>query len=72
MRVRLLKGNVRLSKRQKLTLRRYRQHLRKLSNRKTSVTKKRKILQTGGGFLTALLAPLAATVLLPVLRKLVS
>lgn len=51
----VIKGNVPLSDRQKTNLRR-RKDLRALSVKKTSLRKKRKILQKGG-FLTALLPP---------------
>jgi len=52
----VIKGNVPLTDRQKTTLRRKRNDIRALSLKKTSLRKKRKILQKGG-FLTALLAP---------------
>ena len=52
----VLKGNVPLSNAQMSKLRPMRQDLRALSVKKTSLTKKRKIIQKGG-FLSALLAP---------------
>ena len=52
----VIKGNVPLTDRQKTNLRRKRNDLRALSLKKTSLRKKRKILQKGG-FLTALLPP---------------
>jgi len=52
----VIKGNVPLTGRQKATLRRNRRDLRELSVKKTSLRKKRKIVQKGG-FLTALLPP---------------
>jgi len=52
----VIKGNVPLSNRQKASLRRERNNLRALSVKKTSLKKKRRILQKGG-FLTALLPP---------------
>lgn len=52
----VIKGNVPLTDRQKTTLRRKRNDIRALSLKKTSLRKKRKILQKGG-FLTALLGP---------------
>jgi len=52
----VIKGNVPLSDRQKTNLRRRKKDLRALSVKKTSLRKKRKILQKGG-FLTALLPP---------------
>ena len=56
----ILKGNVPLTSGQLAKLKSYRQHLRNLVD-KTKTNKKR-ILQTGG-FLPALLAPIAASVL---------
>ena len=55
----IIKGNVPLTKRQKARLRRSRNDIRALSVKKTSLRKKRKILQKGG-FLTALLPPVLA------------
>ena len=63
----VLKGNVPLNDRQKTKLRRSRNDLRVLSVKKTSLRKKRRILQKGG-FLTALLPPILgvlANLLLP-------
>ena len=53
----IIKGNVPLTNSQKTTLRRKRNDLRALSVKKTSLRKKRRILQKGG-FLTALLPPI--------------
>ena len=52
----VIKGNVPLTNRQMARLRRERNNLKALSVKKTSLTKKRRILQRGG-FLTALLPP---------------
>ena len=52
----VVKGNVPLTNRQKTRLRRSRNELRALSVKKTSLRKKRRILQKGG-FQTALLPP---------------
>ena len=63
----VLNGNVPLNDRQKTKLRRSRNDLRALSVKKTSLRKKRRILQKGG-FLTALLPPILgvlANLLLP-------
>jgi len=63
----VLKGNVPLSDRQKKKLRRNRKDLRALFVKKTTLRKKRRILQKGG-FLTALLPPILgvlANILLP-------
>ena len=56
----ILRGNVQLSAKQKTALRRNRQNLRRLSIKKTSLKKKRQIIQKGG-FLGAILAPVLAT-----------
>jgi len=52
----VIKGNVSLSDRQKARLRRNRNDLRAVSLKKTSLRKKRRIVQKGG-FLTALIPP---------------
>ena len=52
----IIKGNVPLTNAQKVRLRRRRNDVHALSVKKTSLRKKRKILQKGG-FLTALLPP---------------
>ena len=65
----VLKGNVPLTPRQKKRLARYKKKLRQLSDRKTSIKRKREVLQTGG------IAPLAAALLpaiLPLATKVVS
>lgn len=53
----VIKGNVPLNDRQLKTLRREKNNLRKLSIKKTSLKKKRQILQKGG-FLGALIPPI--------------
>lgn len=60
----LLCGSVPLSKKQKSRLHKHAVSMRKLVDpHKNLVSKKRIILQTGSGFLPALLAPLIGTVL---------
>lgn len=54
----ILKGHVRLSAAQKKKLARHKRDLRSLVARKTKLASKKRILQKGG-FLPALLAPLA-------------
>ena len=66
----ILIGTVRLTPREKVRLRRYRTDLNSIVSKKTAVVRKRRILQQKGGFLPALLAPLASSVLLPLLRQL--
>ena len=65
----ILQENVAVTPQQKTQLRKYKKHLRALASKKVTMTKKRKVLQTGG-FLSALLAPLG-TVLLPLLRQVI-
>ena len=60
----ILRGNVKLTAVQKTRLTKYKQKLRKVADRKTSLKQKQKIVQTGG-FLPALLAPLLTTVIAP-------
>ena len=70
----ILKGNVRLNASQKAKLRRYKRFLRVLSEKQPGVSRKRSTLQTGGGggaFLTALLAPLANSIIFPLIKKLI-
>ena len=65
----ILKGDVRLTSRQKAKLRRHRKHIRALSDKGTGVARKRAIIQTVG-FLPDMFPPLASSVLLPLLQKL--
>ena len=65
----LIKGNVSLSKQHKSKLKRYKKDVRTLVKKNIGKQKK-KILQKGG-FLPALLAPIAAQVLAPLVTKLV-
>ena len=53
----LLHGNVKISQKRKIELKKYANILRKIADRKTKVQKKREILIQKGGFLPALLAP---------------
>ena len=59
----VIKGNVPLSKAHLTRLQRHKKHIRELAKKRTTQQRKRKLLQTGG-FLPALLAPLAASALL--------
>jgi len=56
----ILRGNVQLSSKQKTALRRNRQSLRRLSIKKTSLKKKRHIIQKGV-FLGAIIVPILVT-----------
>lgn len=60
----ILKGNVNLSQSEKTRLKKYKTHLRKVANKKSSIKNRKKILQTGG-FLPLLLGPIIKSVLLP-------
>ena len=55
----LLRGKVPLNKRQKTALNRRKKYLRELVRRKVSLTRKKKIIQSGG-FLGALLGPIVS------------
>lgn len=55
----LLKGNVPLSNAQKSKLKSKKKHLRLMTLKKTSLAKKRKLIQSGG-FLGALLGPIVS------------
>ena len=67
----ILRGIVRLTPREKVRLRIYKDKLRLIANRRLSISRRRlEIQQHGGGFLPASLAPLATTVILPLLRQL--
>ena len=60
----ILRGNAKLAATQKTRLTKYKQKLRKVGNKKTSLKQKQKLVQTGG-FLPALLAPLLTSVIAP-------
>ena len=66
----ILRGTVRLTPREKVRLRKYKNKLRLLVNKRLSVSRRRREIQQSGGFLPALLAPLATTVFLPLLSQL--
>lgn len=63
----ILEGNITISKKDKCQLHRYRHDLRRLADKRTAQRKKKQILQKGG-FLPLLLAPLAASIISPVLK----
>jgi len=64
----ILNGNVPLNKTHLRKLKRYKTDVRKLVERRTGKHQKKKILQKGG-FLPALLAPIALEVLSPIVKK---
>ena len=64
----ILKGNVPLKSTEKSQLTKYKQKIRKVANKKTSLKQKQKIVQTGG-FLPALLAPLLTSVIAPLAEQ---
>ena len=66
----ILQGTVQLTKAQKTKLAKYKQDLRDIDKKSTSLKQKQKILQTGG-FLPALLAPLLAPVIAPLAGKVI-
>ena len=72
----ILKKNIPLTALQRRRLGKYRTKLRELAQRKTTAARRKRLLlqpQVGegqsGGFLSAFLAPLASSVLLPLLRQ---
>lgn len=66
----ILKGNVSLNKHQKQKLNRHRQTIRTLTNPKASVASKKKILvQKGGGFISSLIVPVLSTLAGLLLKK---
>ena len=66
----ILQGNVQMTPLEKTRLRKYKSKLRLIACTNVSVKQKRLKLQQTGGFLPALLAPLAANVIIPLLRQL--
>jgi len=58
----LLRGNVKLTPCQKRKLRKHRVHLRKLADKRVSLTSKRKIIVQRGGFLLPLLGAVLPTI----------
>ena len=59
----LLIGNIPMTPKQKLTLKPHKQKIKMLALKKNSVSKKRRMLQRGGGAFIPLLASLAGTLL---------
>lgn len=60
----ILRGNVPLTPNQKAKLTKYKQKIRQVADKQTSLKTKQKTFQTGG-FLPALLAPLLSSVIAP-------
>ncbi len=58
--VNILKGNVRLSPKQKSCLSKHKQKLREIAKKKVSLKQKKQIIQHGGFPLGAILAPVAS------------
>jgi hypothetical protein len=56
----VLKGNVPLTTKEKSRLKKHKNKLRTLVKKKVSLSKKKDIIQSGGGFLGALLMPVAS------------
>ena len=66
----ILEENVQLTRTQRKRLKKYRKKVRELAKRRLPIARRRHILQEQtGGFLSALLAPLAGSVILPLLRQ---
>ena len=66
----ILRGTVRLTLREKVRLRKYKDNLQLIANKRLSISRRRREIQQSGGFLPALLRPLATTVFLPLLSQL--
>ena len=63
----ILKGNVHLTPAEKARLTKYKQQIRKVGQKKTSLKLKHKLVQTGG-LIPALLAPLLAPLIAPLAK----
>ena len=68
--VNILKGNVKLSKNNRIILKKQANRLRKLASKNTSINNRRKIIQQGG-FIPALLGAILPAVLGGVLHKII-
>ena len=66
----ILRGTVRLTPREKVRLRKYKDKLRVIANKRLSISRRHREIQQSGGFLPALLRPLATTVFRPLLSQL--
>ena len=66
----ILRGTVRLTPREKVRLSKYKEKLRLIANKRLSISRRLREIQQSGGFLPALLRPLATTVFLPLLSQL--
>ena len=64
----ILKGNIRLSATEKARLAKYKQQIRKVGKKKTSLKQKHKLVQTGG-LVSALLAPLLGPLIAPLAKS---
>lgn len=67
----ILKGNVALSDAARSNLGKYKSHIRKVANKKTTAKHKRTLIQKGG-FLGALLKPLLGVVAGPLLKSILT
>ena len=63
----ILKGNDQLTKTEKARLTKYKQKIRKVGQKKTSLKQKHSLVQTGG-LVSALLAPLLAPLITPLAK----
>lgn len=65
----ILQGKVNLSDKEKKKLAKYKSHIRKIANKKSSQQTKKVLIQKGG-FISALLAPLIGSVIAPLAQGL--
>lgn len=67
----LLAGRVKLKPTEKNKLAKYKSHIRKIANRKTTQKTKKQLIQKGG-FIGALLRPLLTSIIAPVAQSLLT
>jgi len=65
----VLRGNVKLTPCQKRKLRKYRVHIRKLADKRVSLTSKKKAIVQRGGFLLPLLGAVLPTIVSIIFRQ---
>jgi len=66
----ILQGRVPLSPKDKTKLSKYKQQIRKIANKKTTLKSKRELIQKGG-FIGAILAPLLGSLITPIVQSII-